>query len=376
MQTVRFVFFCLWTAIWAGTATANAAEDALAASQALQDAAEQLDRAQSAKDRVKALTETVQAYEQGLVALRDGLRRASIREQALTKELDTRQGEIAALLAVLQTMGRAQTTTLLLHPLGPTGTARSGMILSDVTPALNAKTEQLKSDLSEVATLRTLQESAVDTLRNGLEGAQSARSALSKAITERTDLPKRYIENPVETAVLLASVDTLDGFASGLSQIGGGDEENLPELSEVLGDLPLPVAGTILRKYNEADAAGIVRPGLLIATRPAALVTSPMAATIRYSGDLLNYGNVVILEPATDALLILAGLDTVYGDIGDVLPAGSPVGLMGGSIDPTDGNLTKTLQDSGLSRTETLYIETRLGSDTQDPTTWFTDIRE
>ncbi len=376
MQTVRFVFFCLWTAIWAGPATANAADDALAASQALQDAAEQLDRAQSAKDRVKALTETVQAYEQGLVALRDGLRRASIREQALTKELDTRQGEIAALLAVLQTMGRAQTTTLLLHPLGPTGTARSGMILSDVTPALNAKTEQLKSDLSEVATLRTLQESAVDTLRNGLEGAQSARSALSKAITERTDLPKRYIENPVETAVLLASVDTLDGFASGLSQIGGGDKESLPELSEVLGDLPLPVAGTILRKYNEADAAGIVRPGLLIATRPAALVTSPMAATIRYSGDLLNYGNVVILEPATDALLILAGLDTVYGDIGDVLPAGSPVGLMGGSIDTTDGNLTKTLQDSGLSRTETLYIETRLGSDTQDPTTWFTDIRE
>lgn len=361
----------------ASMAHANAAQDALDAAQALQDAASVLESANSARDRVAALTETVHAYEDGLVAMRDGLRRASIREQTLTKELDARQGEISQLLAVLQTMGRAQTTTVLLHPLGPTGTARSGMILADVTPALTAQTEQLKSDLAEMTQLRELQESAADTLRTGLEGAQTARSELSKAISDRTALPKRFIEDPIKTAILIASVDTLDGFASGLSQItDGSDESDLPPLNSLVGDLPLPVSGTLLRRYGEADAAGIERPGVLIATRPAALVTTPLAATIRYQGPLLDYGTVAILEPAADALLILAGLNVVYGEIGDVLPAGSPIGLMGGSVAASDVNLTEDLQASGLNRSETLYIETRLGSNTVDPTTWFTEFRE
>ncbi len=49
-------------------------------------------------------------------------------------------------------------------------------------------------------------------------------------------------------------------------------------------------------------------PALLIATRPAALVTAPWPATIRYRGPLLDYGNVMIVEPSSGYLLVLAGL--------------------------------------------------------------------
>lgn len=372
MKTWRAAVVGIGMCLGASQTHANASQDALNAAAALEQAAVSLRNADSARDRVAALTETVHAYEHGLVAMRDGLRRATIREQALTKELDSKQAEIAQLLAVLQTMGRAQTTTVLLHPLGPTGTARSSMILADVAPALDAQTKDLKNDLEEVTVLRSLQESAADTLRSGLAGAQNARTALSKAIADRTDLPKRFIEDPIKTALLIASVDTLDGFASGLSQIKSGEETDVSIEVTDLENLALPVAGTLLRRFNETDAAGIQRPGVLIATRPAALVTSPFAATIRYRGPLLDYGNVMILEPEANTLLILAGLDTVYGDTGDVIPSGSPVGLMGGN----DGNLTNSAQSSGLNRTETLYIETRLGSNTVDPTTWFTEIRE
>ena len=48
--------------------------------------------------------------------------------------------------------------------------------------------------------------------------------------------------------------------------------------------LPLPVFGAILRRPGEADAAGVSRPGLTLATRPRALVTAPWPATIRYLG--------------------------------------------------------------------------------------------
>jgi septal ring factor EnvC (AmiA/AmiB activator) len=97
------------------------------------------------------------------------------------------------------------------------------------------------------------------------------------------------------------------------------------------GRLPLPVLGTLLRRPDEADAAGVRRPGVTLATRPAALVTAPWPATIRYRGPLLDYGNVMILEPGDGYLLVLAGLGTVYGEVGEVVAAGAPLGLMGGT---------------------------------------------
>ncbi|HBZ43140.1 MAG TPA: peptidase M23, partial [Maritimibacter sp.] len=46
-------------------------------------ASEALDSAERSSDRVKALTQTVQAYETGLAALREGLRQARVREAAI-----------------------------------------------------------------------------------------------------------------------------------------------------------------------------------------------------------------------------------------------------------------------------------------------------
>ena len=88
--------------------------------------------------------------------------------------------------------------------------------------------------------------------------------------------------------------------------------------------------GQVLRAVGAADAAGVERPGIVVAAAPRALVVSPAAATIRYAGPLLDYGLVSILEPQSGLLIVLAGLGTVYGRIGEVLPEGAPVGLHAG----------------------------------------------
>jgi septal ring factor EnvC (AmiA/AmiB activator) len=41
---------------------------------------------------------------------------------------------------------------------------------------------------------------------------------------------------------------------------------------------------------------------LVLATRPNALVTTPWPSSVRYAGPLLDYGNVIILEPESDYL--------------------------------------------------------------------------
>ena len=76
----------------------------------------------------------------------------------------------------------------------------------------------LSDILNDLAVLRALQETALATLSDGLRGAQEARAALSAAIAERTDLPRRFSDDPVQTALLLAS--TLAGFPATLRSSG------------------------------------------------------------------------------------------------------------------------------------------------------------
>jgi septal ring factor EnvC (AmiA/AmiB activator) len=351
-------------------AQGDAAAQARAAVTMLEEAAEQMEAADGARDRVQALTATIQAFETGLAAMRTGLRQAAIREQQLSAQLAARDGEVGQLLAVLQSIGTTNPTAFL-HPGGPTGTARAGLLLAELTPALNQRADKLRRDLEDVQTLRVLQADAEARLRTSLTAVQEARTALNQAMAERTDLPKRFTEDPVSTAILIASTETLDGFASGLSQIVTDEDINVQTPSGIdgqIGDLPLPVQSIVLRGMNEADAAGVVRPGLLLATRPRAIVTSPTAATIRYQGPLLNFGNVMILEPRADTLFVLAGLEIVYGEIGQVIAAGTPVGLMGGA---DGGELSTDGDGTGAARSETLYIEVRQDNVPQDPVSWF-----
>ncbi|SPJ26815.1 murein hydrolase activator EnvC family protein [Falsiruegeria mediterranea] len=360
--------------LWGSTATAeiDPADAAQDAALLLEQAGIALSEANSARDRVRALTATVQAFEAGLAAMRDGLRRVSTREGQLTAQLRAREDEIAQLLGVLQTIETSEPPVLLLHPAGPMGAARSAMMLAEVTPGLNARAQQLARDLDEVTTLRTLQEDAAQKLEHGLAGVQKARSELSLAIANRTDLPKRFTEDPVRTAILISSTETLDGFASGLAEMADGEiSSSSADISGRKGGLSLPVQGLILRRSGEADAAGIKREGVIVATRPRALVTSPTAATIRYLGPLLDLGNVVILEPQPDTLFVLSGLQEVYGEAGQVLPEGAPVGLMGGAAPEIGAILSLSGDGTGTDRTETLYIEVREGGSPVDPDEWF-----
>ena len=359
----------------AARAQTAAADAARSASASLASAIMALEKAKSGNDQVAALTRTIQAYEAGLGAMRDGLRRVSIREQTLKRQFDAKRGRIAQLLGVLTALQSTSGPLLLLHPSGPLGTARSGMILADVTPALQAEAEILRAQLEEVALLRQLQQSAAETLASGLAAIQSARTSLSQAIAERTDLPRRLAESPEDLKTLLTSVDSLDSFADLLADTEVAPEAPLQDFAAAKGTLALPVQGTLLRGYNAPDAAGIARPGLLFASRPRALVTTPWPATIRFRGPLLDYGNVMILEPASGYLMVLAGLDLVYGEVGMVLPQGTPVGLMGGSDAAAAEFLAASQEGGGEDRTETLYMELRQAAKPIDPTDWFAETR-
>ncbi len=353
---------------------ADPAQAARAAMLALDKATLALAEAQKSNDRISALTQTVQAYEEGLSALRNELRRASLREATIQGALDAESERLARLLGVLQTIERAPEPALLIHPSGPLGTARSGMILSEVVPALQAQAEKLRRGLEELTALRALQERAVDTLKTGLSGVQDARFELSLAVARRTELPRRFVADEARMQALVESADTLASFADSL--MAAPEAQAGPSVTDdflsVQGRLDMPVLGQIIRRFEDVDAAGVRRPGYVVATRPLSIVTAPWPATIRYLGPLLDYGNVAIIEPGDGYLIVLAGLGQLYGEVGEVLPKGAPIGLMGGAETSNDQAFLIAVEEgTGAERSETLYIEIRKNGTPVDPSDWF-----
>jgi len=347
------------TAVW--TAERAAAD--------LRAAIATLETANGARNRISALTATIRAYELGLTALREGLRSAARREAELRGDFERKRERTGQILAALASVEETPGPLVLLHPDGALAAARSGLILSSVAPALEAEAAQLRAALEEIARVRKLQEQALAALQDGLAAAQKARTALSQAVQDRSELPQRFLADPEELTALSANAQTLEEFARGVAKLQSDVGPPRDDFAGAAGTLPLPAIGRLLRRAGEPDAAGIARPGILVATRPSALVITPWAATIRYRGPLLDYGNVMILEPAAHYLLVLAGMATVFGETGDVLEAGAPVGLMGGQ-EPT------AIEGAGADRTETLYIELRQDAEPIDPAPWFVETKD
>ena len=350
------------------------AEQAARASEQLREAVAALEKATSGRAQVSALTQTVRAYEEGLAALRESIRQAELRETSLKMRFQAKREQVGQMVSILARMEQTQGPLLLLHPSGPVGTARSGMMLAEIAPSIQAEADALKAELQEISDLRALQQAAGQNLTTGLSAVQSARSALSKAISERRDLPKRFTEDPDALAALLENAETLDDFSAGLVS-HSMDSSALRPFVTAMGVLDLPVIGSLIRRPEEPDPFGHRRPGMALATRPRALVSAPWPGTIRYLGPLLDYGNVIVLEPGDGYLMVLAGLGTVYGEVGEVVAKGAPLGLMGGE----DGTIANAALGAGGSisgaagalDTETLYLELRLGATPVDPTEWF-----
>jgi septal ring factor EnvC (AmiA/AmiB activator) len=378
LSRIAFGFASLWLAsVSMACAQDSLADQARAAAAQLQEARSTLERTTSTKNRVKALTQTIASFENGLAVMRDSLRLIASQKRSVQERLDQQEVAYSQLLGVLLSMDKSPVQAQIIHPDGPLTTARSSMLVADILPALQAKVSVLRADMDELSYLSDLQVQVVEDLQTGLNNLQTARTELSRAITDRTDIPTRFIEDPAQTAILLAASDTLDIFADGIEMIALNEvTTSLPSISDRIGTLPLPVAGRVVRYYGEADAAGIKRSGIIVATSPQAIVTSPTAATIRYVGPLLDYGLVSMIEPQNGTLFVFAGLGQVFGTIGQVIPAGSPIGVMGGNSQTIDSILEQSEKGTGVVWSETLYIEVRQDKEPQDPLIWFRTIEE
>ncbi|MEM9852091.1 MAG: peptidase M23, partial [Pseudomonadota bacterium] len=63
----------------------------------------------------------------------------------------------------------------------------------------------------------------------------------------------------------------------------------------------------------------------------------------------------------------------VYGEIGQVVDAGAPIGLLGGTPAGAQEFLIEASEGGGTISPETLYIEIRYDGEPVDPGPWFAE---
>ena len=101
---------------------------------------------------------------------------------------------------------------------------------------------------------------------------------------------------------------TLTALAAALAKTGGAP----PPPAARRPARPPALAGRgrrSSRHFNEPDAAGVRRPGLVRRAAPRSRSSrAPADAVVRYAGPFLEYGYVVVLEPDPATMLVLAGL--------------------------------------------------------------------
>lgn len=363
-----------WTAL-AGLLLAGAAgaQDDLAgeardAAAALGYSAEALAAAGTAPDRIDALTQTIRAYEAGLGAMREDLRRATLREREVAARLAGRDAELADVLVLLERVGGAGKAAMALHPGDAVETVRASLLASALVPALKERSEALVAELADLSALRTVHEAGAATLSDGLAQVRDARLMLSVALSERTDLPPSVATDEAAMEALINSSETLAAFADNLaSGAGGGGEAEA---------WSMPVLGKVIRAYDEADSAGVRRPGWLVACAAQALVTAPASASVRFSGAVPGSGAVIILETSPGQLVIFAGHGQSFVRREQIVAQGEPIALMGGSPPPEQENLNETSLLDGQSVEETLYMEVRQGQAPVDPAAFLRPTQE
>ena len=336
-------------AIAAATARVTAAGAALAA-------------AQGAPGALAPLARAVGAYGEALGALRSEVQAAEAREAALAGDLDARRLEVSRLLAAMEAMTAGPERGL--HPQGPLAAARAAAMIDRLTPEMRAQARALTAQVAEMLAARDDQVEGKAALAAGLDQLAGAQAALAEAMARAEPEPGEAVD-PAMTMLARDSA-SLGALAEALAGEPGAPPPPPPPTGPAEA-FAWPVAGTVVSQFNDRDAAKVRRPGIVVGTAPLALVTAPADARVRYAGPFLEYGYVVVLEPDTETMVVLAGLARLQVRTGDAVTRGDLLGLMGGRPPDVEEYVMLPTTETGGGAAETLYIEVRRGKGPVDP---------
>lgn len=375
------------------------------AAQAEQELAEEIatlqdDRAALAEALVEATTR-IRDNEERSEDLTGRLESLIASEAAIRRSLEARRGVIMEVLAALQRMGRRPPPAVLVRPEDILSAVRTSMLLGAVVPELRAETQALAADLQELVDLRRMIAEDREALAVELAQLDRERRRLSGLIEARQERLRAarddFVAESARAEDLAARAGTLEELIAGMeeqiaasraaaeaaraadaelraqtqarfAEAAGLDPARLaPQIpfTEARGRLPLPVSGTLLRRFDEPDDIGGRMQGVVISTRSGEIVTAPADGWIAFAGAYRSFERLLIINTGDDYYVMMSGMENITVDAGQFVIAGEPVAMMGArpSVSPAMG-----LVDA---EGPVLYVEFRKDGGSIDPSPWW-----
>lgn len=386
-------------------------EDTLEASQA-QRAKIEADVAAIRTDRAKletALADLVQTIDdrQGKIAAAgQRLDELTGSKEAIERSLESRRSAIIEILAALQRMGRKPPPALLVAPEDMLAAIRTSIMLGSVLPEMRADTEALASDLADLLALRKSIAAERDKLAGDVAGLsldrqrlaalidarQSALAGAEQSLGAERDHAAALARQAGTLKDLIARMETESAAAARAAEAAHKADEAqkaaaaAPEsrakiamapfkdpgrlapasaFSEAKGLLPMPASGELRRGFGAPDGFGGTEKGMLVATRPGAVVVSPSDGWAAFAGPYRTYGQLLIINAGQGYYIVLAGMERINVNVGQFVLAGEPVAVMGEKSE-------KTAAAVAISAAQpVLYIEFRKDGVAFDPGPWW-----
>lgn len=348
------------------------------------------------RERLIHAAASAQTRERELNGVEQRLADLETKEAAAMHDLNKQRYRLAALLAVLQRMGREPPPALVIRPDDATAAARSAMMLSAVVPSAQQKAKQLGEGLGALRNLR--KEAAAERLKVAAASAalEKDRNVLIQLLEQRRTLTEHAVQNLNSTKERIRTMGEeakdLRALIASLTederrpQIRGsgtvitnqiasvGAARSVP-LDELKGRLKWPSNGRLMSRFGSSDGAGGRLAGIYLETLPGSGVTSPCDGKIMFAGPFRGYGQMLIISTNGGYHVLLAGLTNIDGVVGQVVLAGEPLGRMGkNSASSQERSLSG--KPSATAGGRQLYIEFRRNDVPVDPVPWFAALKE
>lgn len=311
-------------------------------------------------------------------------------------------------LYALQNLALKPTESLFVQPLTPVEIIRSAMLLRETVPflaeeaaairrqleAIAKKKEQIEKQVAKISNNRTVLEKKHEQMKILAEKKAKYRSQIETKSVETKHKIKELADQARDIKELLIKLEKEKIIREKLEaerrekerreremmeqarreraiEEGRVPDEIEPDKSDDLikynpefikdvgknfakakGRLSMPARGPLVVSYGQETAKGVSSKGITIQTRNKAQVISPFDGSVIFAGPFRGYGKIIIIEHGQGYMSLLAGLDEIGCEVGQMLLAGEPIGQM-----PAEGEAK-------------LYVELRKDSRPIDPTAW------
>lgn len=358
------------------------------------------------QQRLVTTAKQIRDQEQAATDHETQLETLQLEQHAVTAGFDRRQGELNEMLGVLTRVSKRPPALLMVEPGGVRQQLRGTMLLGAMIRMLEQDAAELRAELAALDQLRATIVSKQDVLQQLLPQLHAEKQRLTALLAEkdkqRAHLSASAKSEAQEIAQLAAQArntrDLLSKLRERKSQFAampaprpkpGRPGESFPNaavpvpevkptlaalnpprfsnrrFSESRGEILQPVIGRVANLFGGADGAGGIVHGIRIFSRSDAEVVAPFDGKLAFAGRFGDYGELLILEVGDGYHILLSGMSRIYGETGQNVIAGEPIGRMGAAADNIAAQETANRPPRNA-----LYVEFRKDGEPFNPAPW------